>query len=50
MADVEQTTPQHVSEDFATDVSAAGREEASEKRDEIAKAMWEEYLACNESM
>ena len=50
MADVEQTTPQHVSEDFATDVSAAEREEASEKWDEIAKAMWEEHLAYNESM
>jgi hypothetical protein len=50
MADVEQTTPQRVREDFATDVSAAEREEASEKQDEIVKAMWEEYLAYNESM
>jgi hypothetical protein len=49
MADVERATPQHVREDFATDVSAVEREEASQKRDEIAKAMWEEYLVYNQS-
>jgi hypothetical protein len=49
-AEVERTVPQHVREDFATDVSAAEREEASQKRDDIAKAMWEEYLAYNENM
>lgn len=47
---VERAAPQYVRENFATDVSAAEREEASEKRDGIAKAMWEEYLAYNESI
>jgi fumarylacetoacetate (FAA) hydrolase family protein len=48
--EVERASPQHLREDFAVDVTATEREEASEKRDQIAKAMWEQYVAYNEGL
>lgn len=50
LTEIERATPQHLREDFAIDVTRAEREEASERRDQIAKAMWEQYVAYNEGM
>jgi hypothetical protein len=50
ITEVERATPQHLREDFAVDVSTAERVEASERRDRIAKAMWEQYVAYNEGL
>ena len=50
LTEVERTSPQSLQEDFAIDVTAAEREEASKKRDQIAKAMWEQYVAYNEGL
>jgi fumarylacetoacetate (FAA) hydrolase family protein len=48
--EVERASPQCLREDFAVDVTATEREEASKKRDQIAKAMWEQYVAYNEGI
>lgn len=50
IAEVERASPQHLREDFAVDVSRAEQEEASERQDQIAKAMWEQYIAYNEGL
>ena len=42
---VEQTPPQQAQEDFSTNITAAEREESMEKWDEIARAMWAQYVA-----
>jgi hypothetical protein len=47
LTEVKQASPQHLWEDFAVDVTVTEREEASEKWDQIAKAMWEQYVAYN---
>jgi hypothetical protein len=50
ITEVERASPQHLREDFAVDVSTAERVEASKRRDQIAKAMWEQYIAYNEGL
>jgi hypothetical protein len=47
LTEVEWASPQHLQEDFAVDVTVTEREDASEKWDQIAKAMWEQYVAYN---
>ena len=50
IAKVEQASPQHLQENFAVEVSTAEWEEVSERQDQIAKAMWEQYIAYNEGI
>jgi hypothetical protein len=50
LIEVEQASPQHLWEDFAVDITATKQEEASEKQDQIVKAMWEQYIAYNEGL
>jgi hypothetical protein len=50
LTEVERASPQHLREDFAVDVSVIEQEEASKRRDQIAKAMWEQYVAYNEGL
>ena len=50
LAEVEWASPQHLWEDFTVDVTVIEWEEASEKRDQIAKSTWEQYLAYNEDL
>lgn len=48
ITEVERALPRNLREDFAVDVSVTEREEASKRRDQIAKAMWDQYVAYNE--
>jgi fumarylacetoacetate (FAA) hydrolase family protein len=50
LTEVERASLQHLREDFAVDVSVIEREEASKRRDQIAKAMWEQYVAYNDGL
>jgi hypothetical protein len=50
LTEVEWASPQHLQEDFTVDVTAMERETASEKWDQLVKAMWEQYVAYNEGL
>jgi hypothetical protein len=50
LTEVERASPQHLWENFTVDVTVIEREEASEKWDQIAKVMWEQYVAYNEGL
>ena len=46
----EWVSPQHLQDDFGVEVSTAEWGKASERWDQIAKAMWEQYIAYNEGL